>query len=545
MDFKKGNAGKQAKKEVADKTNAAMAPIADDDLEIYSSEQVIQMMQHDSISKAIVSMLNALKGTATPMEKAFAREVMNAPGILISFEPMKPKEPKKKKNFFRKLFSSKPKVTTPTRKYTRSMIEKKLELYFKSPLTCDAVAHDKDLFSFLMQEYDKFPQIKELFDGAYTQINDPSVLIQMIRKRFGVLILNQDDTLDQSLKDVFVGKSKEYAKSLENAIHGIMMWNAEGLKSVYRSCMYAPQGHLDMLDCLIRTDGVSHNEWKTGVNHIHYNDGNEHIQFSINANNQGTRGNAEALPYNTTHELGHVVDYRLGVLSGKGKEMRNVSKWVEVENNKFDILRFMEESIDGDLYGGVLTADELKIAREFTIKFLGETRVVDACKWEEMFSESRMNYIRRFTNREFKNLSEEEQDNMLQHVVSVMSNKDIDTNVLYHCWLGRANNKAMYHFDEEMRGMKRPFHQGYTKRPWYSFDKSRWSDKISDYQYRDPFEEFAETYASYHAAPAFGKKKGEMTPKHLLQWFLKAGLDKADPVKEKGGSAPKEPDDHK
>lgn len=87
-----------------------------------------------------------------------------------------------------------------------------------------------------------------------------------------------------------------------------------------------------------------------------------------------------------------------------------------------------------------------------------------------------------------------------------------------------------------MRGMKRPFHQGYKHRSWYTFDHSRWSDKISQYQYRDPIEEFAETYASFHAAPSLGKKKGEMTPQPLLNWFLKEGLDKAAPNKVSGSS---------
>ena len=59
-------------------------------------------------------------------------------------------------------------------------------------------------------------------------------------------------------------------------------------------------------------------------------------------------------------------------------------------------------------------------------------------------------------------------------------------------------------------------------------------EKISCYQFRCPKEEFAETYASYHAAPAMGKKKGEMTPKGLLDWFIAEGY--GDVVPESGTS---------
>ncbi|MBQ9394538.1 MAG: hypothetical protein IJU23_03345 [Proteobacteria bacterium] len=556
MDYKKGKDGKKANKKAADKANAAMVPMAEADLEDWetcSNEQVVQMMQRESISKAIISMINALKNTATPMEKAFAREVMNAQGILISFEPMKPKQVKKT-GFFNKLFHKKPKVTEVKQKYTRSMIEKKLSLYFKSQLTWDAVVHDRTLFAFVMQEYDKFPEIKDVFDNIYTQINDPKVLLLMIRKRFGVILLHRDgsseEDLKQALKDVIAGKDADYADEVKMRVHGVTAWNAEALKTMYRIFTHTPQGHLDMLDCLIHTDGGSHNEWGTGVNYISYEEGEEHRKFSPNEKDQeGMRGSVEALPYNATHELGHVVDNKLGILSGEGKEMRKVSSWVEVENQKEQILKFVEESIDGELYDGLLDEYELQLAHDFAKDFLGKTRIHDPNSWDRIIGEKETGFLQGRAYKLFRKLPSEKREETVQKVVekviAVMTNKDIKTNVLYHCWFGHAKNEAMYHFNEEMRGMKRPFHQGYKGRSWYSFDQSRWSDKISDYQYREPAEEFAETYASYHAAPSLGKKKGEMTPKPLLEWFLKTGLDKADPQKHKGGSAPQKDDDKK
>ncbi len=135
MDFKKAQASQQVKKEVADGVNAAMAPEGEfvDSFENVSNDMLIQMATQDSVSKAVVSMLNVLKGTATPAEKIFSNEVLNASGVLISFEPMKPKTQPKKKSFLKKLFSKKPKVKTVTKKYTNEQIEQKLKIYFKSP----------------------------------------------------------------------------------------------------------------------------------------------------------------------------------------------------------------------------------------------------------------------------------------------------------------------------------------------------------------------------------------------------------------------------
>ena len=535
MDYKKNNAGKQAKHDVAGGVNAAMAPV--NDWEEIDEEKMFQVMKQDSISKAVISLLNVLKGNATPTEKVFCNEVMNAPGILISFDPMKAKP--KKKSFFKKLFSKKPKVSS---KYTRAAIENKLSLYLKSPDTRETILRDRLLMARLMQDAKKNDEIKAVLDDLYTQINDVKVLMHLIKARFGVSLV--DDTfesiqeLDPEVQDNDQAMNYISKRKSGNAL----AWSAEALKMIYKTYINLPAQDLAKINFIMHTSdtnpsSVSYNQNGVGlgVYEINYVKGNEHLKLDANKHNidAGDMDNdKELIPIVTAHELGHVVDHAMGDLSGEGKAMRKVSNWVEVKDDPSAVLTFMEASMAGPLYGGQLNAAELRVAHDVAKTFLNETATAETGSWDKL----RTKYEARLRNSAKKAGANVD----MEKVIAAMLDKDLDSNVLYHCWRGRAENYACFNFNDQMRGMNRPFHQGYKHRSWYSFDKSRWSDKISQYQYRDPIEEFAETYASFHAAPALGKKKGEMTPQPLLQWFLKEGLDRKAPSKVSGSSGVKE-----
>ena len=74
--------------------------------------------------------------------------------------------------------------------------------------------------------------------------------------------------------------------------------------------------------------------------------------------------------------------------------------------------------------------------------------------------------------------------------------------------------------------MKRQIHEGYEGRGWYSFSNDAWKQKISMYQFRDPGEEFAELYASYHVA----NPKGSKTSAAHKEWFERMGLHRDKPA---------------
>lgn len=75
----------------------------------------------------------------------------------------------------------------------------------------------------------------------------------------------------------------------------------------------------------------------------------------------------------------------------------------------------------------------------------------------------------------------------------------------------------------------RQIHSDYHGMAWYSYDMSARANKISNYQFSTPAEEFAELYASYMAADASTRK----TPEPLKSWFEAnvLPLKEAKPVK--------------
>ena len=99
-------------------------------------------------------------------------------------------------------------------------------------------------------------------------------------------------------------------------------------------------------------------------------------------------------------------------------------------------------------------------------------------------------------------------------------------NVGFLSHIQRALANSYPFFDEKFSGMKRQIHEGYKGQEWFSYENAAWDNgKISKYQFREPCEEFAELYASYHVAA----DKGSHTPPKLRAWFEAVGLDKALP----------------
>ena len=97
---------------------------------------------------------------------------------------------------------------------------------------------------------------------------------------------------------------------------------------------------------------------------------------------------------------------------------------------------------------------------------------------------------------------------MLQHIVRVTSGTDP--------WF--------YH--EPFNGFaNRQIHSDYHVGTWYSYDMKARSNKISNYQFSDPAEEFAELYASYMAADETTRK----TPEAHKKWFEENVLTEKPP----------------
>ncbi len=68
----------------------------------------------------------------------------------------------------------------------------------------------------------------------------------------------------------------------------------------------------------------------------------------------------------------------------------------------------------------------------------------------------------------------------------------------------------------------RQFHEAYNNRGWCEYKNSARAGKLSKYQFRDPGEDFAEVYATYHCTTPKGSKLSAAAK----AWFEAQGLHK-------------------
>lgn len=376
-------------------------------------------------------------------------------------------------------------------------------------------------------------------DCLYEHVTNPALLIDMIEARFGVTVI---DSRQETQKNIDA-KSRNIVKKYRP-----LDWTAAGLVEVYKVYTNLPQSDLDLIKCLMHLDdtGVGGAAFgyandTTGVYYVNYKSGNEKQKEVVPENAKpgrvyshsdmptDRRNNTIMMDMTTAHELGHIVDGHSGwKISGPGSSMRQVSKWEETPDDPEAVLNGMIKSIAGTPYDGALTDREFEIAKTVAIQYLQKDQNLFANKWGDA-----ADAIFDDTETAVKNAGTPDID--AEKLGKKLVDKNCKTNLLKHLWRGQAVNYSCYNHNDAMSGMNRPFHQGYAKQPWFTFDVAAWNDKISCYQFRCPKEEFAETYASYHAAPAMGKKKGEMTPKGLLNWFISEGYGSEIP---ENGAAP-------
>ncbi len=405
---------------------------------------------------------------------------------------------------------------------------------FRSTDKLGEIAADAKLMKRIIKEMPE-AQRNSALDKLYRYVNDPKVLIRMIKARFGVTVA---DSRSKSIKKLD-SRTKKKVKARET-----LDWTAAGLVEVYKVYTHLPQSHLDLIKCLYHesnsdfsgaalsapggTEGIYYVNFKPGeetkLEKIKYSDKKQ--TFLGHCDNAADR-RVGTLKMNmtTAHELGHIVDGTTGwKISGPGSTMRQVSKWEETKNEPEQILAGMKASLQTTPFESQkLSPEELEIVDKAALIYLKKSGASFDKKWADA-ARYLSQTINDIVSADYPRVNAADLKQKIIH-------KDAtgDDDLFYHLWRGQSGNASHYHYRDAMRGMKRPFWQGYRGESWFTFDKSAWNDKISCYQFRCPEEEFAETYASYHAAPAMGKKKGEMTPKPLLNWFLGAHYDNIIP----------------
>lgn len=487
-----------------------------------------QSVEKGNTKQKVVSLLNVY------MERATAEDQKRTSAIL---------------GFFKNLWSSiqsffgrkEKEPATPIDLNKEDVLEKLVEVFQCADNLAD-IAADEALMHRIMTELPAAERNAAL-DCLYDQVSSVDMLIEMIDLRFGVTVVDSRPETLNGLDETTKKLAMKYSP---------IDWASAGLVHVYKVYIHLPQSDLDLIKCLMHRDdknvggaALGYTNGTTGIYWVNYVKGKEDMQEIVNPalDGQGRvsghsdhssdrRNGTIMMDMTTAHELGHVVDGHSGwKLSGPGSSMRSVSKWQETPDDPKTVVQEMMNSISGVPYDGALSGDELEVTKRVGVKYLQQDQDTFGGKWS-----AASDFIKTETEKVVNDSGNSSIDS--ESLGKKLVSQKYKTNLLRHLWRGQGVNSSHYNHNDAMSGMSRPFHQGYKGEPWFTFDLSAWNDKISCYQFRCPKEEFAETYASYHAAPAMGKKKGEMTPKGLLDWFIAQGL--GENIPETGTSEIKE-----
>jgi len=434
------------------------------------------------------------------------------------------------------IFSKKEKEQTGVvSNLTKAEVLAKLVETFECSDNLAEIAKDKTLMRRIMTELPA-PERNSALDCLYDQVDSVDLLIEMLDLRFGVPVINSGD--EASLAKVNASARSTVKNIAKDST--IIPWSSAALHEVYTVYINLPQKDLDLITCLLHTDdttcgGAAYGTGSgtTGVYYVDYYVGNERKMevykpewnktgnaYGHSDNSSDRRSGTIMMDMTTAHELGHIVDGNSGwKLSGKGSKMRDVNKWVEYDKDPATVVSEMTKSISGTPYDGKLNDDELKVVKTAAELYLARSADTFAGKWDAASTAM---------EEDINTAAQGKSGISADSIADIALDEKIDTSLLHHIWRGQAGNSSHYNHTDAMRGMSRPLHQGYNGQGWFTFNIDAWNDKISCYQFRCPKEEFAETYASYHAAPAMGKKKGEMTPEGLLKWFKEEGLADAE-----------------
>lgn len=383
--------------------------------------------------------------------------------------------------------------------------------------------------------------VKACMDLLYEYVNDETALQTFVEKRYGVK-LSSKTVRGTLFKWLCLREDEEQS------------WTVNGARHVYYCLGLLPKGHVDKICSITTMDtkegggGVALGE--TGSCNINYTDSNtnaiagrgyceseEDYKYSLNS-----------LDCTIVHEIGHIVD--TGKKYSSRKDFRAISDWKYEGKSSKKIVEAIE-SYAAAPYPDTLTQEEKEIAHEGA-KLLVENRVVGTTEGDPI-PQKIYPYVRKAYQNLGKRGGKEAKilDKAIDWVKGNRDNNDyrnaaeltkalIDSTVYKH--IARSFTYSYNVSEDEKRqympwykgarnDMHRQIHEGYEGRGWYSFANAAWHQKISMYQFRDPGEEFAELYASYHVA----KPKGSKTSEAHKVWFESMGLHNGTPQNKGGG----------
>lgn len=392
-------------------------------------------------------------------------------------------------------------------------------------------------------------------DRIYDGMTDVELLKDAIYVRFGVP----------------VGSSKcseEDAKSVDR-ISGIRdkekPWTLNGAIHVYKVYLRLPQADLDQIRCLLtfgtdttpggaawrsgnKTTGVYHVDYKeSGLDWTEGGKGNPYTHIESNAKKKygtdDTRKGMVMMDLTIAHELGHIIDFSQSKPYSSRQDFRAINQWKEYPlGNKKAIFDAIKAAMVTP-FAGEMTAEEQRVADLCGKKALEEGASSPTELGAVVSQVVEDEYVEPKPEKETENKEEKKSGilaffvNLFQQLFNRKSKTDnvggrtkealvkmlAQSDALKHIPRAWASQSPWYK-GELFDGMTRQIHQGYENDSFFSFENEAWTrGKISKYQFRDPKEDFAETYATFFVANPIGSK----TPAAHKQWFIAQGLDKA------------------
>jgi len=359
-----------------------------------------------------------------------------------------------------------------------------------------AVATDARMMNTLIKTL-RGDALHACLDKLYVYVTDVDVLKACIKARFDV-------NLGATSK-----KGKEFkAKTLGGTEAA---WTLVGAQGVYRSLLLLPKVHVDKVNDITTqntVDGLSGvAKASLGCINVNYSDDPSRLVSSTNYCDTGdAQCNLRLLDTLVIHEIGHVID-KGQKYSGR-EDFRKISGWKDEGKDPAKLAKTIDGYACTHGYTQALTQDERAIrlkGAELVIK----DDVVDV-------SNIGARVAKAYIDLKKNPAGEAGVYRSLADLITELENSKFYTHIL-RSWAGNSPwNKG------KQSCMTRQIHQGYDKGVWYSFANTAFDHKISKYQLRDPGEEFAELYATYHVA----MPKGYGLKTEHKSWFEKMGLHK-------------------
>ncbi|MGI5830455.1 MAG: hypothetical protein ACOX8U_09845 [Bradymonadia bacterium] len=340
----------------------------------------------------------------------------------------------------------------------------------------------------------------QILDLLVDSVSDVDTLIKFVNKRFGIKIGANWNVITR----LFLIGQKE------------VPFGPEGVKGVYKVMLRLPEAHVKKLKALVTTGKDAGNSGlampyigRIGIDYSENDMGRVETGAYTNVGDK-MRG-MNMFDTTLTHELGHLVDQN-GRYSGQ-ESFRKISGWkkhgiFKPQKIADEVINLVQNAIPSSF-----TKKEKELSRE-AAKFAVIGRIKNV---EKTRSYLKLVYNKRFLKKDGKGEGDARVYSSLNDLAEKLKVSPLFTH------LARANaDRSPWYYENYSNVGPRQIHEGYPYRGWWSYDSSARSNKLSVYQFRDPGEEFAEIYATYHMT----EKKGERLDSKRREWFESQNLHK-------------------